>query len=273
MRSYWIDVNPAVAETLLATNTNPRLIKSSVVEMYARDMMNGRWHDTHQGIALDTHGRLLDGFHRLNAVILSGCTIKFWLTEDVPLESVGVFDTGRQRSMADRLQVEGYRDAPQLAAITRRAMLWNENHIWSRSPAPTREDISAAIKSDPRLVEAAKYAHTWSGNKILAPAIAGLAFWLLEPLSPEEAITFLEGVRLGIGPALERLNPAWALRERLIADKLGRSSAGRYARGNIRVEVNLALVIIAWNHFRQHNQLHRLQLPVTITDANFPQPV
>jgi hypothetical protein len=59
--AQWLDRNPQ----------NRRIVQSRV-SFYAAQMQAGSWKLTHQGIAFDEYGNLVDGQHRLYAVILSG---------------------------------------------------------------------------------------------------------------------------------------------------------------------------------------------------------
>ncbi|MEI8064585.1 MAG: hypothetical protein WCH84_11045, partial [Verrucomicrobiota bacterium] len=76
----WIDVTPALAWQWLKNNYGNRTIKDDMVVAYARDMVNGVWAATHQGLAFDVDERLIDGQHRLKAVIMANRTVKMKVT-------------------------------------------------------------------------------------------------------------------------------------------------------------------------------------------------
>ena len=58
-------ITPTMALNWLEhANTNNRKIIEAYVKKLARDMKAGRWRLTHEGIAFDPHGVLLDGQHR-----------------------------------------------------------------------------------------------------------------------------------------------------------------------------------------------------------------
>lgn len=70
VRTEWKVVTPAMATKWLEEgNTHNRKVRDSVVMRYAADMKAGRWKQTHQGIAFNGDGTLLDGQHRLFAII------------------------------------------------------------------------------------------------------------------------------------------------------------------------------------------------------------
>jgi hypothetical protein len=66
-------------------------------------MRQGQWKLTHQGIAFGTSGRLLDGQHRLAAIIDSQTSQYMLVFVDCPEDGFANFDRGAQRSVADVL--------------------------------------------------------------------------------------------------------------------------------------------------------------------------
>lgn len=57
----------------------------------------GWFEDSHQGLAFDEQGKILDGQHRLRAIELSGKSIKFWVFPDVPRATFAGMDSGKVR--------------------------------------------------------------------------------------------------------------------------------------------------------------------------------
>jgi hypothetical protein len=58
-------VTPELASKWLARNKKNRRVYQGRVALYASQMASGEWHLTHQGIAFDELGNLVDGQHRL----------------------------------------------------------------------------------------------------------------------------------------------------------------------------------------------------------------
>ena len=99
-----IDVTPEVANYWLTTKAKNRNISGPTVNKYAWDMANGKWELNHQGIAFDSNGQLIDGQHRLNAIIKSGTTIRIPVT--VGASEHGI-DSLRPRSIPDSIAISG----------------------------------------------------------------------------------------------------------------------------------------------------------------------
>ena len=104
MKSKVMMVDPALALAWLQRNiaTN-RPMRPTVVENYADEMRRGEWHLTHQGIALDIDGNLIDGQHRLAAVIKANVIVPMMVTVNAPRASFVALDGGVKRTLADRL--------------------------------------------------------------------------------------------------------------------------------------------------------------------------
>jgi len=84
-----------------------RKLRQTVVDRYARDMLNGEWNLTHQGIAFDKTGRLIDGQHRLAAIQKAGVQVKMVVVRDAPSTAFDHVDIGFGRTTADVLKAQG----------------------------------------------------------------------------------------------------------------------------------------------------------------------
>lgn len=118
------DVTPEQACRWLEGNVHNRPVLSPHVTRLARDMKAGRWRLTHQGIAFDTDGILIDGQHRLWAVIEANVTVKMRVFYNEAPQNRHVLDSGQRRSNLDILRITGQggnATPKQLAAL--RAML------------------------------------------------------------------------------------------------------------------------------------------------------
>lgn len=102
MRNNIEVITPRIAEHLLSRNAEGnRRVRRGVVRRIADDIRSGRWVLTHQGIAIGTDGRLLDGQHRLHAVIAAGQTVRMVVARDVELEAFRAMDIGAGRTVTD----------------------------------------------------------------------------------------------------------------------------------------------------------------------------
>jgi len=105
------------AKELLENNDHNRKVTNSRVQEYAKEMTNGLWLYNGESIIISESGRLLDGQHRLLAIVESGVEVEIELVEGVP-DSDGGIDTfltinTKNRSNVDALTVAGFKDRPQ----------------------------------------------------------------------------------------------------------------------------------------------------------------
>lgn len=120
MYSSTITITPELAQEYLSKNISKnRPIRQSVVHDYAAQMKRGEWKITPQGIAFDVKGRLIDGQHRLAAVIESGCNVPMYVTTGVPEDRMMMIDCGVKRTMSDVLTIAN----PKLSKLYNRQMV------------------------------------------------------------------------------------------------------------------------------------------------------
>jgi hypothetical protein len=122
-----VTVTPEMAGQLLKRNPNNRPLDRSLIAQMVSQIRGGSWQVTHQGIALDgplATGNLVDGQHRLNAILKAGIPTQVLVFEGVPRETFSVLDTGKRRSGGDVLALQGERDTTLLSATVRHVHLY-----------------------------------------------------------------------------------------------------------------------------------------------------
>jgi hypothetical protein len=119
-----VDISPEKALEWLATNDGNRAVSMSRVQQLARDMTDGVFELTHQGIAFDSEGRLIDGQHRLWAIVESKKTVTMFVCWGLKRQEVSHYiDDGRPRSMADKLGYSGIDTNKRRVSIVRSMLL------------------------------------------------------------------------------------------------------------------------------------------------------
>lgn len=99
-------ITPEVAADMLTRNDGNRPLRPRTWQGYAKDMLAGKWRQTHEAIAVTASGRLINGQHRLTAVVHSGMSQLFWVAVydsaetamDLPI------DFGARRTISDILK-------------------------------------------------------------------------------------------------------------------------------------------------------------------------
>ena len=106
MQSGIETITPKVASRYLQANTGNRPLRRTSVEQLARAMLRNEWRLTHQGIAFSASGRLLDGQHRLQAVVDSGVSVQMVIVRGLPDDAFMAMDIGNRRTTADVLSAD-----------------------------------------------------------------------------------------------------------------------------------------------------------------------
>lgn len=95
-------ITPELAQRYLELNSRQqRKIRRHKVAEYADDMRNGLWELNGAAIVIDEFGNLIDGQHRLSAVVESGTTQQFVVVRNVREDAYRTIDQGMKRSLAD----------------------------------------------------------------------------------------------------------------------------------------------------------------------------
>lgn len=115
-RTRYINVTPKMAAEYLKHNTQNRNISRAKVLKFARAIEAGRLLTTHQGIAFDTAGILVDGQHHLLAIIETGIPVRLAVTTGLIPATRAVIDTLGGRHLHHTLQILGGHDRPMLVA-------------------------------------------------------------------------------------------------------------------------------------------------------------
>lgn len=104
--AHVVHVTPELAAQILVDhNHSNRKIRPSVVNKYARLMSNGDWKVTPEAICVSVTGRLLQGQHRLLAIVKSGASCNFLFATGFADDVFDVLDRGAGRSTADALGI------------------------------------------------------------------------------------------------------------------------------------------------------------------------
>jgi len=104
------EVTPMVAEMLLQKNTNNyRKLSQPTVTKYANKMRQGEWDASACMIQIDTNDVLLNGQHRLHAVMQSGETIQSIIVTGASPDSRYRIDSHMPRRMKDHCECEAYK--------------------------------------------------------------------------------------------------------------------------------------------------------------------
>jgi len=115
-------------EKLLEGVYRQRKLNASTVKRYAADMKMGHWCLNNQGIGYDDNENLIDGRHRLWAVVEAGVPVKMLVmrgleniedSKGFQFRTQDTIDFGRARTIPNQLQIDGVKNSVTVAAMVR----------------------------------------------------------------------------------------------------------------------------------------------------------
>jgi hypothetical protein len=156
-------VTPEIAMDWLRYNDGNRKIQKTHVEAIARDIKNGYWMVNAQPICFTTdpdnpkegvQARLLNGQHRLYAIIEAGIPVEVPIAYNIPQEAFATFDTHAKRSINPKAERV---DDRVLAAAAK--FQWREDHGYTlfdskgHVPSPSASEIRETLERHPHLMD------------------------------------------------------------------------------------------------------------------------
>jgi hypothetical protein len=175
--NYSVEViTPVKAAIMLKSNPKNRNLNHSHVLFLASQMTNGAWAKNGQSIVLDFHDNIIDGQHRLNAIVQSSESIEMLVVRGVDPQTMNTIDTGRGRNASDVFTLNGVKNANTISSVTRMLMAWeaeNSHHLkggarWKDGAQPSNNDIHNRYLRDSEDLQ-------WVFCKVRSKSLAGCA--------------------------------------------------------------------------------------------------
>jgi hypothetical protein len=190
------DISPAKAHLYLAAAGPNRTVRKAAVTQYASDMAAGLWRQTGQGIIFDIEGRLMDGQHRLQAIIQSNRTVKMTVVRGVSPSAMPMIDVGLKRTVGDSLGIAGVTNAAQVAAVARLALGYDMESFakWTLRDLSSPQVNAYANEHLAGLEHAVLRAAQLRSYFPVSQSVLGAAIFIFNRIDPEACETFLTGV-------------------------------------------------------------------------------
>lgn len=247
-----VRVTPPMAEKWLGKNVRNRNIRQHQVARYARAMSRGEWLLTGEAVKFAVTGELIDGQHRLLAIVESGETVSLMVVRGLPFDAQDVLDTGTARTAADQLSIHGHTNPALVGAAAKIVILYESGRFYvdRRNQNVSHREILDFAAGNTMMAFAAARARTVTSGSDLRPAVAAASLYLLMKVDDQDALTFFD--RLADGVNLPARSPILALRARLRAIKDDRTMLPNQAL--------VSLVFRTWNAWLCRRPLTNLPL-------------
>lgn len=240
------------AELLMLNYEGQRSLRRTTTWRYASDMASGSWRETGDTIKVSHAGKVIDGQHRLQALIQADVSIWFWIAYDVPVESYDVLDQGLKRTLSDVLSARGVTHSSLTAAAVGTLDTYRRNRV---------------VESSGRIGTISELLVLWETNREVenfTTIAAGIAKTLRFPGSVMAAMLYLFsltktedvekfGQDIVTGDGIRVGEPAFAVR-RMLLERMATSGGRRYA-----VSHYSACTVRAWNALARGESAHSLK--------------
>lgn len=225
-----VRVNPEYASLILERHAPNRPITKRMVRQYADDMASGRWVYNGQNLIFDKDGYLIDGQHRLNAVVKSGATVEMGVTIGVDRATFDTIDTGRRRNNSDLMAMLGSEAHRMASVIVRTAILLDRKDALN-SDVSRRDVVDYYTQWEDQVAAAAEYSRKHFLRSVITPGALGTVMFMatrhgVYTVADFEAFVgpFLSGEGLVVGDPRHSLRE-WAINQRIRKSRVGPTQA------------------------------------------------
>jgi len=243
-------ITPDIARQYLSLNKNNRRIREPKIVQYVKDMLSGRWKEgTAECIKISNTGNILDGQHRLTAIVKSGMSIKMHVATGLDESVFSVLDTGKSRNAGDVFTIDNAKNSnvvPSIIAFYNQVSSGYKYHE-HESTKPTNFMLLEMYNSDKAFwdyVSKKSLGFYDDFSKVLPPSFIGGLYAIFYKVRPDIADSFF--IQLCQGIAIKN-STIGVLRNKYIADRISLRKLPRVAK--------LAYAIKAWNCYVQGYEL------------------
>jgi hypothetical protein len=257
-------ITPEIANQMLETNTKNRRIKTRIVIRYAQDMAAGRWkEETGEVLKISKTGNILDGQHRLLAVVKSKESIYFHVATNVDDDVFDVLDTGSNRSASDAFFIKSVKHENVIPSIISLYYMLKGGYSLKgevKYNRPTNSVLLDEYYSKEQFWQmVANKSGAWYNAfaKILSPSFVGGMYAFFYHIDEQDAEKFMDQLATGQNITNRTVGQ---LRQRLMQDKM--------SPRKMTMTLKHALMLKAWNYFRNGEEKNFLSF--NLAKDNWP---
>jgi hypothetical protein len=257
-----IDKEKAIQLLDLNINNN-RKVRSYKVDEYAEMMKGGLWINRNgDTITITKSGYVIDGQHRLLAVIKSDFKLITLVVYNADDRSFGTKDIGAKRSAGDTLKVNDIKNASKVATIIKIYKRISNNVFHNGFTLQPTEILNEYNQCPELYQKIALMSQVWCSkfNRIMQLSDIGAYYKCFSEINEDAANKFFELLCLGIN--LTPDHPVYLLRKRFISVKTNE-------REHLPIPMKHALIVKTWNNFVSGKKLKVLKFDSDTEE--FPQ--
>lgn len=261
IKAKLMTITPSRAAEWLEKGEANRRLKQRHIDRLVGIIVRDEW-DPNNGetIKISRAGGVVDGQHRLWAIVESNKSVKALVAFNVPVKSFDTIDSGVGRSGLDTLVVDGIRTgttrkyasilsatAKMLYALELAGSMPKLLNNGGRFPARVEnKNILELVNRRPELYESATFVGSLPHVRGIHKSTMTFLHVVFNKKHSEKAARFME--RLYSGEELSKGSPILALRNKLIALQGHRGAIN----GHPFLKFVIAITIKAWNAYRKN---------------------
>jgi hypothetical protein len=253
-------ITPEYAEKLLKLNkSNNRPLSQSKILQYTEDMISDNWRSgTGETIKISKTNVLIDGQHRLRAIIFSGISVLMHISRGHEVDVFTVLDTGKPRGASDVLSIDNISNANQISATIRACISMSETGLMTTRRIISNREILNLYNQNPIFWQGVtKKTAVWYNafQTLLSKSIIATMYVTFSKLDIEKSDLFFNQL-CGLDTITN--NSINVLRNKLIYS----------VAGSKRIPVNpkVAMIIKTWNAFRKNKEISILKYDIDRED-------
>tara|TARA_S200002703_G_scaffold97263_2_gene83989 strand:- start:905 stop:1723 length:819 start_codon:yes stop_codon:yes gene_type:complete len=241
-------ITPIIAAEMLK-NKNPNNRKSNATSFgkYKRDMASNNWQLNGETICVDWNGILMNGHHRLHSCVAANTPFQTVVVKNLDPKCVKTIDSGKKRSFADQLTMDGVKHASNISAAI--IFLDQLAHQSIKKSGLTNTEMYAIYNNHPKIADSIlRCKNAFSPATSWLPAVHYIGCILGEEADAEAFVEVYAH-----GQKTYENDAAHYAREWLLKDasrKVGKSD----------IDFRKKLFIKSWNLFATKKPLTRLRI-------------
>lgn len=272
MKTKLLEICPRIAGYYME-KTKSRNINKKRVQELSEIMKKGGWvFDNGTSIKILNDGTVVDGIHRLSAIIESNTQQKMLFVTGLDENIMGTIDIGKNRTGGDLLYIsnrEKMSTAVASLCSSIASLIINMKHDENSNPFTKSKfkydfnEIDNLCEEDPDILHAAekvlKYNHL---SRLLPKSILGFCYWKFYKHNSTEAEMFFDEMNIGVNKK-NKANTAQTLRKKFDNDK--RDSVLSCDKSLTTAEqqrLKTALLFHAYRHYIKNSYVEILRLPI-----------
>lgn len=248
-----ISVSPTIAARWLERNESNRGVREGRVNGLAEAMRRGEFVITGDTIKFAPDGRLLDGQHRLWAVLESGVTVQMLVAYNIAPEAQTVMDSGAARTFADTLKWKGEKNYTIMAGALRILTgFYRTGKVVTGQyqVIATPGQMLAFLDDHPSVRDHVYTPHHETTKRMLTPSTAAALYYLFAQVDRSDAESFF--TLLATGSGLREGHPIFTLRRALEINANRRTA-------KVSSTFRCAWTIKAWNAWRRGERVFQIR--------------